>query len=197
MVISPDLLKYGFTGLAAILAILTFRLLLKEIQKESIRLLAVIAFVLFMAFSCVLALLAQIPPDRLADVFNPNPDKVCRGDRAQIESLKQQVERLSWIRVDGKIIDPPDPASVNIAAVRRWKIYSPGSDGRLKQKIYQDAAAITLLFKSADYGASIPIDEDQIKDGFYNLGEIRLKKGYDPFQVLTDVPNSRFALNPD
>jgi hypothetical protein len=196
MSIFPELLKYGVTGFAAILAILAFWLLVREIQRDSLRWLAVLAIVVFMIFSCALAMLTQIPPDKLADFLKPDPDKVCRGDRALIEQLQRQVERLSWVKIDGKLLGPPEPASVNVMAVRKWKIYSPGGDGRLKQKIYQDAAAIILMFWSGDYGESILLDEDQIKDGFYSLGEIRLKKGFDPHRLLADVENSRFALNP-
>jgi hypothetical protein len=177
-------LKYGVSGLAAILAILAFRLLVREIQRDSLRVLAVIAIVVFMIFSCALAVLTQIPPERLADWLIPDSKKISQPYLAQIESLQHQLEQLRWVKVDGKILSPPDPASVNVMATRIWKIYSPGGDGRIKQKIYQDAAAITLLFWSGDYGETVLIDEDQIKEGFYNLGEISLRKGFNPLLPL-------------
>ncbi len=106
------------------------------------------------------------------------------------------LEKPSYVKVDGKIVDPPDPTSVNVAAARIWRICSPSGDGRLTQKLYEDAAEIRLLFWTGDYGEAVSIRQDQIKDGCCDLGEIKLRKGFDPHRLLADIENYRFVLYP-
>jgi hypothetical protein len=179
-----NFLKYGITGFAAILAILSFRLLVRELKRETIRALALISIVVFMVFSCVLALMTQVPSTTVEAWLAPDPEKVCKEQINKIATLEQQVEQLSCVRVDGKIIDPPDPAHLNVVAIRQWKMYPPGGDGKLRQKFRQDAAPIVLLIRSGEYGELRTVNEDDVKNGCYNAGEITLKKGLDPWATV-------------
>jgi hypothetical protein len=154
MTIFPELLKYGAPGLALGIAILAFWLLYREIQRDSVRGLVLVGIATFMFFSGCLAVLALIPQSTLADLVSPN--------RA--------------LKIEGKVLPPPDPTHVSVIATRKWVLTAPDGEGWVRGTIDDAAAPIKLEFQSGKYIYPHLVKEDQIKDRCYHLGEIRLKE---------------------
>ena len=177
-----EFLKYGVTGLAAFLALLSFYLLVREIRRESLRGLALVNIVVFMVFSCVLALLTQVSPDTVNAWLQPDHASICGQEISQIGSLSERVKQLECVKVKGKVVLSQSP--VRITAIRRWEMWPMVGDDELRQKFIRDAAPIYLMFQSEDSGELRRIDEENIKDGYYDIGEVRLRKGINPFELL-------------
>jgi hypothetical protein len=192
-----NFLQYGFAGLAAILAILCFGLLVRELKRDSLRPLAFVFIGTFMIFSLLLAFMAQAPAtfyEKIPELVRPDPQQTCRSYIQETASLKREVDRLGSVKIDGTLVGPPDPASVNIMAIRQWKIYSPDSGGKLRQKISQESAALRLLFWAGDYGEIKVVDEDKLVDGHYDLGQIKLREGFNPLGILSSITTDGLAV---